>query len=243
MGLARFAVTCLICFAAPTARAAFVIDDRSWFSGRDHVFIDFESRGDGTPLDLFTDDVILLPSDEYAAHGFRFVSQFAWSHAGTPPDPNASFSNAVDAAGSWPTIVSGFDDGWAIEFVTPVRAFGLGLVQGGFANEGGPPSEDATSTITAFDAQGAMLGQVTLWLDTLDGGFGPIYGGGVYGDQWRTFNHGFLGLATDEPIARLEFTNVRDSIIDDLHFSAVPAPGAGAALGLGVMGAAVRRRR
>jgi hypothetical protein len=228
---------------AGAAEGAVIIDDRSWFRARDHVFLDFERGGDGTPLGLLPDDVILIPPDEYDAVGLRFAGTFAWEHIGTPPDPNAGASNAVDAAGSWPTIVVGLGNSWTIEFLTPVHAFGLGLVQLGFANEGGPPSEDATSTITAFDAQGAMLGQVTLWLDTLDGGFGPIYGGGVYGDQWRTFNYGFLGLATDEPIARLEFTNVRDSIIDDLHFSAIPAPGASVALGLGVMGMAIRRRR
>ena len=244
-----------ICICVPVAMAmslgaasdaAFVIDDRSFFAGIGHEFLDFEARGDGTPLDLFPDQVIAIPPDEYSAVGVRFATQFAWEHIGAPPseDPEAvgSSSDALAAVGSWPTFAVGVGGAWAIDFLTPVRAFGVGVVQLDFA-EFAAPSPDITTTITAFDDSGKQLGVVRLWVDTVDGGFGGAYAGGLFGDDWSVFNYGFMGLATTEPIARLEFTNVRQSLIDDLHVSAVPSPGAGAALALLGLGALGRRRR
>jgi len=224
------------------ADGAFTIGDRSFFNGKEHVFLDFETRGDGSPVGLGFKQARLMPTDEYAAFGVLFTSQWGWADIGTPPDPNASQALAVDAVGSWPTVIGGPGDTYRIDFTTPVHAFGIGVVQQGFADQG-EPSAEFTSTITAFNADGEILGIVRLWEDLIDGGAGGAYAGGEYGEEWRIFTYGFLGLATEEPIAMLEFTNVRDSIFDDLHFSAVPAPGAGAAFGLLGLGALARRRR
>jgi len=229
--------------ASPVAQGAFIVDDRSFFAGEEHVFLDFETRGDGSPVDLGFKEARLMPSDEYSAFGVRFVTQWAWGDMGTPPDENASDSSAVDIVGSWPTVIGGTSGGTErIEFTTPVHAFGIAVVQLGFA-DWGEPSAEFTSTIRAFNADGDVLGVVRLWDELIDGQIGNTYAGGEYGDQWKNFLYGFLGLATDEPIAMLEFTNVRDSIFDDLHFSAVPAPGGGAAFGLLALGALARRRR
>ena len=237
---AQIAVALTIC---ADASGAFVIDHRAFFSGIEHAFLDFESRGDGTPLNLAPLQVASIPRDEYASVGIRFATDFAWAHVGTPPDPNASLSNAVEATGSWPTVIGSFGSEWTIEFTAPVHAVGMGVVQIGFDEIGVPPSEDVTTTIRAFDAAGFLLGTVTLWADRVDGRFGALYEGGRYGDEWREFNYGFLGLATDKPIARLEFTNASQTLIDDLHVSAVPSPGAGAAFALLGFGALGRRRR
>ena len=59
----------------------------------------------------------------------------------------------------------------------------------------------------------------------------------------QAIRYGFLGYASDVPIGRVEFTNTTFAIFDDLHFSAVPAPGAGAVFGLLTLGALARRRR
>jgi len=226
-----------------SADGAFTIGDRSFFTGKEHVFLDFETRGDGSPVGLGFKEARLMPTDEYAAFGVRFATQWAWGDMGTPPDENASDSSAVDIVGSWPTVIGGTSGGTErIEFTTPVHAFGIAVVQLGFA-DWGEPSAEFTSTIRAFNADGDVLGVVRLWDELIDGQIGNTYAGGEYGDQWKNFLYGFLGLATDEPIAMLEFTNVRDSIFDDLHFSAVPAPGGGAAFGLLALGALARRRR
>jgi hypothetical protein len=228
------------------ARAAFVIDDRSFFSGIEHDSLDFESRGDGAALNLFPGQSALIPSDEYASAGIRFGTPFAWGHIGAPPSDNPDFaggaSEAVDAAGSWPTIIGGAGDTWTIEFTKPILAFGTGVVQLGFAGSA-EPSEDATTTVDAFSASGKLLGRVTLWLDTVDGGFGGPYAGGRYGDEWSEFSYGFIGLAADEPIARIELRNVFSSILDDFHVSAVPSPGTTSAVALFGIGVLIRRRR
>lgn len=243
--LMRCCVVVAVLVGAPSVRGAFVVDDPSYFAGKDHVFLDFETRGDGSPVGLGFKEARLLTEDEYAALGVRFPSdpaQWAWAHIGTPPDPNASRALAVEAVGSWPTVIGGIGDTARIVFTAPVRSFGIGVVQQGIPGDGEPAPEVMT-TITAFNADGDELGVVRLWDSLIDGGTGGVHAGGIYGEEWRLFTYGFLGLATDEPIAMLEFTNARDTIFDHLHFSAIPAPGAGAAMGLLGLGALVRRRR
>jgi len=52
---------------------AFVIDDRSFFDGLEHTFLDFETRGDGTPLAplIPPNSGALMPNDEYADFRLR----------------------------------------------------------------------------------------------------------------------------------------------------------------------------
>jgi len=160
------------------------------------------------------------------------------------PGTGSSASDAVDSVGSWPTVIGLTQShvAFEIEFLVPVRSFGIGVAQDSFVHFG-EPSEEFTTTITAFNAAGEALGVTTLWGETIDGGFGNVYAGGQYGDEWKIIQVGFLGLATDEPIARLRFDNAWQSLFDDLHFSAVPAPGAIAPFGLLGLGALTRRRR
>jgi hypothetical protein len=232
----------MVCGAS--AHAAFVIDDRAYFAGTDHAFLDFESNGDGDPLNLFFKELRFMPSDEYANQGIQFHGPMAWADPGPTPGVGASLSDAIDAVGSWPTVITSTQSGAAfeLEFLVPVRSFGFGVAQQAFVHFG-EPSADYTTTITAFNAVGEVIGVTQLWDETIDGGTGNVYAGGVYGEQWRVWNYGFLGLATDEPIARLRFDNAWQSVFDDLHFSAIPAPGAGVTLGVvGLMGVGRRRR-
>jgi len=238
----------LIVIGATTAHAhgAFFVGDRSFFSGVEHTFLDFETRGDGSPIGLGFKEAAAIPPDEYAAQGIRLTAGMIWRDVGTPPssDPNTigGWPEAVDAVGSWPTVIGRPFEPFTIEFLTPVRAFGIGVVQRGFIGFE-EPSLDTTTRITAFNADDHILGETRLWLDTIDGQFGTIYENGIYGDEWRTHPYAFLGLATEEQIARVEFEMSWQSSFDDLHFSAVPAPGAGAAFGLLGLGALARRRR
>jgi len=231
-----------LALALAASAQAGVIGDRSFFAGIEHTFLDFETRGDGSPIGLGFKEALRIPADEYEVQGIRFGDPVSWQDIGTPPNSGGSVPDAVDAVGSWPTVIGGGFEGFAIEFLVPVRAFGIGVVQQGFIGFE-EPSLDTTTRITAFDAAGEVLGETRLWLDTIDGQTGGLYAGGAYGDEWRTFPYGFLGLATEEPIARIEFNMSWQSVFDDLHFSAIPAPGAGAAFALLGLGALTRRRR
>jgi len=236
-----------VLFAQP-ASGAFVIDDRSFFNGLEHTFIDFETDGDGNPLDLGLDEVRRQRMNEYASIGFVYDDRgVAW--ADTPPPsadfgipPEGNIGDAHAAMGSRPVAIGPTTiQGFAIHFTTPVRAVGLGLAQKRFPASN-DPNPIITSTIRAFNDAGDELGVVRFWGDLIDGQFGFVWAE-LDGEEWRSFTYGFMGLATSEPIARLEFEHVQNSIFDDLHFSAVPAPGAGTVFGLLGIGALVRRRR
>ena len=233
---------------APAATGAFVVDDPSFFASRPHTFLDFETRGDGSPVGLGFLEFEHFGEDEYLSKGIRFTNgQHRWDTVpppsiGTPHDPQGlgNLGDAVAAIGNVPTVYVP-SEGSEIHFLNEVHAFGIGVVQVGFSDSN-VPDPDRTTTITAFDASGAELGRVTLWLDTIDGHFGAFWMTDDDGNDWFTYQYGFLGLASETPIAFIRFENL-SSLFDSLYFSAVPAPGAGAAFGLMGLGALARRRR
>jgi len=229
------------------APAAFVIKDRSFFNGLEHTFLDFETDGAGNDLPLGF-HAALQRQDEYASRGFVYDErQVHWRETpvpgadlGLPPEGN--LGDAHQAMGSRRVAIGGATAaGWSINFTEPVRAFGLGIVQARFPF--GEPDPILTSTIRAFNADGEEIGVVRFWDDLIDGQFGSVWTE-FEGEPLRDFLYGFMGLATSEPIARLEFDETNfQSLYDDLHFSAIPAPGAGAVFALLGLGALTRRRR
>jgi len=227
---------------------AFVIDDRSFFDGLEHTFLDFETRGDGTPLAplIPPNDSAGMPSDEYAGSGILFDGPFvSWGRV-PPPEPilfpEGNRSDALEAAGSLSLYFGGGSqtESFSILFTEPVRAVGMAIIQQGF--RGGAPSIHRTSIISAYGQDGALLGELRFWGDLIDGGTGGVLAGGIFGDEFQQFQYGFVGFASETPIARLELDEI-GAVFDDLHFSAVPAPGAGAAFALLGLGALARRRR
>jgi len=252
MRVPLFAAACVCALSASGAFGAFgVIDDRSFFDRIDHTFLDFETRDDGSPLDLpFLGGELFSPT-EYNNFGVNFKSNdshasgIAWSNFppptfGGPVNAEGTIGDSLDAVGSWPTAIGGGKD-WTVTFSVPVHAIGISVVQGVWA---GPPIEKQHQTkMTAFDREGNVLGEVFFWGDLVDGGFGGIWKDGAFGDQFLKNPFGFLGVfSPDTPIARVRFTTP-GAIFDDLHFSALPAPGPGATLALTTLGAGVRRRR
>jgi hypothetical protein len=236
-------VTILGLFAgAGAAQGAFVIDDKSFFSGIEHTFLDFESDGSGAPLDLPFKGQRFMSADEYSSSGIVFSqgSSFWWENVPRATccdsaNPLGHIGDAVAAVGS-PLTVFGGGVNFAIDFTSEVHSFGVAVIQDGWTDV---PSPDIAPTITAFDASGDELGVVRLWDELVDGGFGGLIPP-EYGEHYF-IPYGFMGLASETPIARIVFTN--GAAFDDLHFSAIPAPGAGAALGLLTLGALARRRR
>jgi len=232
---------------ASPAGAGFVVDDRAFFEGIPHTFIDFENRGDGTPLDLGFGEAEFMPVDEYGVQGVLIGPTAAWRKypppvAGTPFDDDepGEIGDAHAAVGSQPIAINGSD--LTMHFTTLVHSVGIAVVQEGF--QSAFPSLEGSTAMRIFDTAGVEIATVALWGDLIDGGFD----GELLDEDGNAFNrirYGFLGYASDTPIGRIEFTNTTFSIFDDLHFSAVPvpAPGAGVAFGLLGLGALSRRRR
>jgi len=251
------AVACA-CAVAPTAVAGVVIDDPSFFDDIEHTLLDFETKGDGSLVDLPFLGRQVFSGSEYNNFGVNLQTRDSLSSGmkwiDTPP-PNADtilgggIGDSLDAVGSWPTAIGGGDD-WTITFSVPVHAVGIGVVQAGWGFTG--PAGDRVilkelqTHMRAFSAGGRILGEAVFYGDLVDGGFGGPFLGGDFGEEFDAFPFGFLGVfSPDRPIDHVRFTHGVDAgvIFDDLHFSALPAPGPGAALALTALSAGLRRRR
>jgi len=248
MRVPLFAAACVCALSAPDAFGGFgVIDDRSFFDGIPRTFLDFETRDDGSSLDLPLLGGELFSDTEYNNLGVNFQSNdsnsFGMGWNNIPLSPLRPFSQSLDAVGSAPIAISGGNN-WTMTFTAPVHAVGIGVVQSGWA---GPPIEKQHQTkMTAFDSEGNVLGEVFFWGDLVDGGFGGPFLGGDFGDEFVANPFGFLGIfSPDTPIATVQLTHSVGTgvIFDDLHFSALPAPGPGAALALTALGMGLLRRR
>jgi len=242
-------VALLACALASPACGAFVVDDPSFFAGKPSTFLDFETRGDGSPVGLGFLEGEFFESDEYAIQGLHFANgRFGWDTVpppsiGSPLDPEGlgGLGDAVDAIGTTPTVLFG-SDGFEIHFLGEVHAFGIGVVQNGFPAPY-EPSEAGSTMISAFDSSGGVIGSVRLWGDLIDVQFGNLWAGGLFGEDFKEFQAGFLGLASETPIAFIRFDEPSGALYDHLHFSSIPSPGPGAPLGLLTLGALARRRR
>ena len=211
---------------APQAQGGFVIGEKSFFDFVPHTLIDFETRADGTDpfFGAGPTEIVHMPETEYAPFGFQFseASDVGWIKV------HRDGVQDVLASGGSPEIFAGVGSGdeAVIEFLVPVRAFGLFALSERLAFFPFPPP----SGLRVFDTEGNLLDEFLLEGDLLDGQIG-------------FFEFGFMGYASDVDIGRVEV--VRNTVfgIDDLFFSAVPAPGGAAVMALGALGAGRRRQR
>lgn len=205
-----------ILLAAGSA-AAGVIDDRGFFDPHPHTTIDFESRGDGSPLSLIDGQTLAMPADEYASQGVTFSPHVHWVN-----DGNAAFDAAQFLGGS-PVVAipSAQVDVFDIIFGVPVRAVGMFVVNNRDVDPNGP-------VFTAYDAGGAIIGTAAFGAPFIDGSMGIA-------------DYGFMGILAGQDIARLSVSKDA-AILDDLIFSPVPAPAAASLLALAAAAHARRRR-
>lgn len=202
--------------AAPAWAA--IITDPSFFGpiAGQTTTITFETNGAGAAMSLIQGQSQAMPAGEYSSQGVMFNS-VRWVN-----DGNASFDAAQALLGLGEVAIpssqfSVFD----IEFTGVVRAVAMWVINNTQVSEGAP-------TITAFNAQGQAIESAV---------FGGVFVDGSVG----VAQYGYMGLFTNEPIARVRVTKDA-AIIDNVTFSAIPGPGAAALLGLAGAWASRRRR-
>lgn len=222
----------LVCasIVSMSAHGATVIDSRAYFENIEHTLIDFETRGDGSPV-IITQPLggLIIPANEYEAQGFLFDERLGvWQEMRGPTCDllGCSEGDALLKIGSPSTALSGGPNGRGIVFTQEVHAFSIGVVQSFWATY--PATQEAAPTVIAFDAMGSEIGRVSLWGELIDGGYGEWDG------VVPLIAYGEIGLASATPIARLEITVTGQSAFDDLRFSSVPAPGAMVVMGVGI---------
>jgi len=202
--------------ATASSSSAQVVTDRSFFDPLPSTTIDFETRGDGTRIQLGAGDSEFLPSGEYAAWGVTFGTDIQWVN-----DGGVDFDAAQAIGGSPEIAIPGSSDSFTMFFDVPVRAFGFWVVNN--------RTFSTDPQFEAFDASGASLGIAVFNEDLIDGVIGVA-------------EYGFMGIASpDTPIASVRILKDATSL-DDLIYSSVPTPTSTSVIALGIL-AVTRRRR
>ena len=209
--------------AAPAAHAGF-ITDRAYFNTIPTALINFETNGAGNPVSLIQGQRLAMPAGEYAAQGVTLTGTGGpvyWTN-----DGNAAF-DAAQTLGASPiiSIPSSLTNIFTITFTVHVQAFGFFIANNRTADPLGP-------TFVARDISGNIL-ETAQW--------GSKFIDGTLTIPNTTADYGFMGIFTSTAIASVTVTK-QAAMLDDLRYSAVPAPGP---IALGAIGAilAFRRRK
>ena len=205
----------IILFVAANPASGGVISDRSAFVG-DFTVIDFETRGDGTPLILDANDFWEPQADEFASLGFTMEASTNEFGHDLPFIANATGTAQsvalLQAAGSTPNVMfaSGVPGFVRFSFPIPISAIGMAIMN---------RADSGIVRLEAFDAQGSLIEAVEFVDDLIDGTVLGSDFGGKY-----DFDYGFVGLsASDVPISEVIVHEWRTTI-DDLHFAVIPEP-------------------
>ena len=166
-----------------------------YFEGLPATVIDFELDGSGAPIEVVEPFAQLMPPGEYAAQGVTFDPAVWWVD-----DTGACFDGALAQGGTPPLAIPGGTDEFDLLFDPPVRSFGVWVVH--LTDDGMAP------TFEAFDGLGARLGGRIFEGAFVDGTVGPS----------GQVSFGFLGLASDVPMARVRFVKLAAQF-DRLTFS------------------------
>ena len=195
------------------------IDDRSFFDSIPHTFLDFETKADGSPVNVADGAAEIMDFNEYEPLGVRW-NGLGTAFWGNDSDPD---SEAALAAGGSPNHVVGWANGVpGMVFGEPIRSLGFALfVNTAFVTE---PIEIRASL---FD--GTIVESVF---------FDPMAPDGQVGD----ISFGFVGLTSESPFQSILIFQDDFFSIDDLHFSSVPAPGGVALFSVGVSTLSRRKR-
>jgi len=203
--------------------AGMVITDPAFFDAIPHTLIDFETRSDGTPVDLAEGSRQSMRFGEYSPLGVAIFGDPNWV--------NFTSDDLEAVQGAYASL----DNALALGAVSPGSPVGIGFLTTGTVRAFSIFIMMSVSTPTPrpeFDIFSGDTFFTTIVFDEslVQGRVGDI-------------EFGFVGYASEEPFDAVIMRNYTRPAFDDLRFSAIPAPGAGAAFGLLGLGALARRRR
>lgn len=208
---------------APALADGFVVSDRAFFDAIPHTLIDFETRHDGTPIVVPEGENIPMNFGEYSTLGVAIFGDPNWANFTSDDLETIQAGHATphNSLAMFP-VSPGDPVGFAFLKSFPVRSFGIFVMM-----DVSVPTARPTFHISRDET---VIETIVFEGDLVQGRIGDI-------------EFGFVGYTDDEPFAAVLLENFTRPVFDDLHFSAVPAPGAGAAFGLLGLGALTRRRR
>jgi len=210
------AVITLIAFGC-TPLFAVVLSGPEYFDSKSHTFVDFETDGDGATVLLAEGSSRLMPSDEYASLGFTFDSGASWLNDGGTSTEQAQ----AIYGGGYNVMKFPYQNIFSIYLSTPIDAFGFWLMKSNsYPNE--PIFEAYTYGI------GGLIETAEFSGDLIDGSV-------------NTIDYGFLGIAADEPITRIDITTDYTLTLDNFMFIPIPEPTTLLLVGLG--GLLFRKRK
>jgi len=210
--------------AGAQARAdGMVITDPTFFDAIPHTLIDFETRHDGTPVDLPEGSILSMNFGEFSTLGVAIFGDPNWvNFTSDDLETVQGTYTTLDNSLAMLPVSPGSPVGIAFLKSFPVRSFGIFVMM--------DVSEPRPRPTFHFSRNEMVFETLVFEGDLVQGRIGDI-------------EFGFVGFMDDEPFAAVLLENFTRPAFDDLRFSAFPAPGAGAAFGLLALGAGLRRRR
>lgn len=226
---ASIVVTIVLCSSAHASP----VFSRSAFEGVPTTYVDFETRGDGTPFNLNEGEVAPLDRNQFGHLGFAVDAPDPL--IGNDPDPTVeavlslvgSLEHAIFLMGG-----SGSEVGFAFAGFQ-IRSVGISVIRN---------TSFLTGDLVALIYTQAGPGQPVSILEH------AVYDSSFLQGQSGNIDYGFIGFTTDQPIIGFvfDFANQDDNYIlyDDLVFSTqtVPAPSCGLVISLGVLARSRRKR-
>ncbi|MGD2108971.1 MAG: PEP-CTERM sorting domain-containing protein [Phycisphaerae bacterium] len=221
-------IATLLAVAGPAF--AEVINDRSQFVG-DFTVIDFETRGDGTPLVLGQSEAIPIHADEYSPQGITLTS----TNLIIANDGDKNADEALAIVGSPENILAdaAFPGFVRIDFDAPVNGVGIAVLN--FTTPDG--SKGGPVIFSAYNTLDDLIETVEFEGDLVDGVIQSA------DPPFFLTSYGFMGVfSPDDPIAYAIITEALTDL-DDLHFGMIPEPASLVLLGTGLVWMVRRRRR
>jgi hypothetical protein len=214
---------------APALAQGQILSDASLFERIPHTLIDFETDRDGAPLSLPNGGFVAINPGEYSATAL-YIFQSPGIANPLHPDVDSVLQQAASSRNVLflrePLTSGGPASGFGWNVNRPVRAWGVFVMIDATRDLPRPVfnvyQDDGVDSV--------LLDSFTFEGDLVDGRIGDI-------------EYGYVGYTSDIPFAAVTIDNFTVPFFDDLRFSAIPAPGAGALFGLAGAGALLRRRR
>ena len=213
------ALTATLC-DAPCALAE-ARPDIDLFNSIPHTLIDFETRGDGTPVGLPQGQTDTFDHDEYISFGVRFGGfRPRWAN---PSAPEVDAAQTIGGSGEiFLSLNASLASPPVMVFPDRIRSVGFFFVLDNTIIR-------PTPMTVLVSLSGEIVEQVLIDESFVTGTIGFI-------------DYGWVTITRPEDFSAITFLHNEGVIFDDLRFSNIPSPGAAPVLILAVVPVALRRR-